>query len=202
MNTVAKAESVDQDEMDETVCKKIEEIIVSGFEKYGRQRNALMPLLQDVNHEFGYVPEFAMVLLSDEMKIPKSEIYGVVGFYSFFSSKPKGKYVIRLCRNMSCVMSQNNQGLSGDSAVKKLLETLGFVKKAPGQTQRHPVTEALMSELNIDFGETTEDGLFTLEATNCIGMCDQSPAMMVNEDIHVKLTPEKISQIISDYRGS
>jgi NADH:ubiquinone oxidoreductase subunit E len=139
---------------------------------HGRDRTALMPVLQELNRSHSYLSEEAMVLVSKELGVPRSDVYGVATFYSFLSVKPRGKYVIRLCRTISCAM-------------------LG---------KYHPAVASLLGELGIAFGETTQDGLFTLEQTSCIGLCDQGPAMLVNDDLHVKLTEESVRTILSDYR--
>jgi [NiFe] hydrogenase diaphorase moiety large subunit len=104
--------------------------------------------------------------------MPPGEIYGVVSFYSFLNSEPKGQFVIRLCRTISCDMA-------GKDSVARQLE----------------------NELGIHFNETTPDGLFTLEWANCMGMCDQGPAMMVNDQIFTKVTPDKVNGIIEQFRS-
>ncbi len=139
---------------------------------HGRDRTALMPVLQELNRSHSYLSEEAMVLVSKELSVPRSEVYGVATFYSFLSVKPRGKYVIRLCRTISCVIAG----------------------------KYHPAVASLLGELGIAFGETTRDGLFTLEQTSCIGLCDQGPAMLVNDDVHVKLTEESVRAILNDYR--
>ena len=139
---------------------------------HGRNRTALMPILQELNRAHSYLSEDAMLCVSKELKVPRAEVYGVATFYSFLSVKPRGKYVIRMCRSISCAK----------------------------QGKFHPVTAALFEELGIKFGETTPDGLFTLEKTNCNGMCDQGPAMLVGDNVHVKLTVASVLEIIDDYR--
>jgi NADH:ubiquinone oxidoreductase subunit E len=139
---------------------------------HGRNRTALMPILQELNRKHSYVSEEAMLCVAKELNVPRAEIYGVATFYSFLSVKPRGRYVIRMCRSISCAK----------------------------QGKFHPVTAALMEELGIGFGGTSSDGLFTLERTNCMGMCDQGPAMLVGEDVHVSLTVAKVLEIIDDYR--
>jgi NADH:ubiquinone oxidoreductase subunit E len=139
---------------------------------HGRNRSALMPILQELNRAHSYLSETAMLIVSKELSVPRTEVYGVATFYSFLSVKPRGRYVIRMCRSIACAK----------------------------QGKFHPVTAALFEELGIKFGETTSDGLFTLEKTNCIGMCDQGPAMLVGDDVHVALTVAKVLEIIDDYR--
>ncbi|HEY0281089.1 MAG TPA: NAD(P)H-dependent oxidoreductase subunit E [Rhizomicrobium sp.] len=140
--------------------------------EYGRNRTALMPILQDLNRTHSYISEDAMLCVAKELDVPRTEVYGVATFYSFFSVKPRGKYVIRTCRTISCAK----------------------------QGHYHSVLVALLQELGIKFGETTADGLFTLEQTNCNGMCDQGPAMLVNDDVHVKLTETSVREILNLYR--
>lgn len=99
------------------------------------------------------------------------EVYGVITFYEFLSTKPKGKYIIRLCQTISC-------NLAGKEAIGKTLER----------------------ELGIKFGETSLDKKYTLEYANCIGMCDQSPALLVNEQVFTKLTPYKVVEILKKFK--
>jgi NADH:ubiquinone oxidoreductase subunit E len=128
--------------------------------------------LQELNRSHSYISEEAMARVSKELGVARSDVYGVATFYSFLSVKPRGKYVIRLCRTISCAM----------------------------MGKYHPAVASLLGELGIAFGETTQDGLFTLEQTSCIGLCDQGPAMLVNDDVHVKLTEESVRTILNDYR--
>lgn len=139
---------------------------------HGRDRTALLPVLQDLNRAHSYIPEEAMVSVAKELGVPRADVYGVATFYSFFSVEPRGRYVIRLCRTISCCMNG----------------------------KYHPVVAALLEELGVAFGETTRDGLFTLEQTSCIGLCDQGPAMLVNDDVHVKLTEQSVRAIVGEYR--
>jgi len=131
-----------------------------------------MPILQDLNRAHSYISEDAMLAVAGALNVPRAEVYGVATFYSYFSVKPRGTYVVRVCRTISCAK----------------------------QGQYHPAIAALFDELGVGFGETTDDGIFTLEQTNCIGMCDQGPAMAVNEDAHVHLTEASVRKILNDYR--
>ena len=139
---------------------------------HGRTRTAIMPILQDLNRAHSYISEDAMLAVSSVLNVPRAEVYGVATFYSYFSVKPRGTYVIRVCRTISCAK----------------------------QGDYHPAIAALFDELGVGFGETTSDGVFTLEQTNCIGMCDQGPAMMVNEDVHPVLTEASVRTILNEYR--
>ncbi|HOK03918.1 MAG TPA: NADH-quinone oxidoreductase subunit NuoE [Victivallales bacterium] len=146
---------------------KLRSEIVSLIEKYGKNRSSLIPVLQEIQKNYSYISEYAMQIIADILNIHPVEVYGVVSFYSFLDEKPKGKFMIRLCRSLSC-------DFAGKNAIARQLE----------------------NELGIKFGESTEDGKFSLEWTNCLGMCDQGPAMMVNDQIFVKLTPAKAHDII------
>ena len=152
--------------------QKVNEQINDLKKKYGEDRSALMPILQDLQEIYEYLPDVVMQETAHSFGIHPVEVEGVASFYSFFRTKEKqGKYVIRLCRTISC-------DLAGKSNVARQLE----------------------NELGVKFGETTKDGKFTLEYTNCLGMCDQGPALMINDRLFAKVDPEKASQIIADCR--
>lgn len=140
--------------------------------KFDYHRSGLIPVLQHVQNISRHISPEAMQDIAGAFKIHPVEVQGVVSFYSFLSTEKKGKFVVRLCRTISCDMA-------GKEAVANQLE----------------------NELGIEFGETTSDGMFTLEFTNCLGMCDQGPAMLVNDDIHTHVTPEKVADIIESYRS-
>lgn len=140
--------------------------------KFGADRSALMPILQSFQDKYGYLPDIVMQETAHALGIHPVEVEGVASFYSFFRRKePQGKYVIRLCQTISC-------DLAGKAKVARQLE----------------------NELGIKFGETTKDKMFTLEYTNCLGMCDQGPALMVNDRLFAHVTPDKVPQIIADCR--
>ncbi|PIS27108.1 MAG: NADH-quinone oxidoreductase subunit NuoE [Candidatus Marinimicrobia bacterium CG08_land_8_20_14_0_20_45_22] len=141
-------------------------------EKYGQDRSALIPILQELQEIYGYLPYIVMQETAHSLGIHPSEVEGVASFYSFLRTKEKqGKYVIRLCQTISC----------------------NLAKKVN-------VARQFENELGIKFGQTTNDGMFTLEYTNCLGMCDQGPALMINDRLFSKVTPEKASAIIADCR--
>jgi len=152
--------------------RKVNKQIAELRDKYGNDRSALMPILQDLQEIYGYLPNVVMQETAHALGIHPVEVEGVASFYSFFRTKEKqGKYVIRLCQTISC-------DLAGKQNVARQLE----------------------NELGIKFGETTKDGKFTLEYTNCLGMCDQGPALMINDRLFAKVDVEKASQIIADCR--
>jgi NADH:ubiquinone oxidoreductase subunit E len=146
--------------------EKFEQIL----EEHKDQKGALMPVLNETQELFGYLPEEAQRRISEALNISLAEIYGVATFYSRFTLKPRGKYTIGVCLGTAC-----------------------YVKNAQG------VLDRLKSELKVNSGETTEDGKFTLEATRCLGCCGLAPVIMINEDVYGKLTPEDIPDILNKY---
>jgi NADH-quinone oxidoreductase E subunit len=139
--------------------------------EHGSDRSALMPILQAVQAKHRYVPDFAQQEIARLLDIHPVEVYSVISFYSFLHSEPQGRNIVRLCRTIVC-------DLAGKTEVEK----------------------AVMRELKINVGETTKDNKVTLEHTNCLGMCDQGPAMMVNDKIFTKLTPEKAVEILKSIK--
>ncbi len=141
--------------------------------RYGNKRENLLQILHDLQNQSPqkYLNKKDLEILSEEMKIPLSDIVGTASFYSMFSFTPRGKYLIRICESPPC-------HLLGAPAIFKVIE----------------------SKLGIKEGETTPDGLFTLEGTSCLGICGVAPAMMINEEAYGNLTEEKISQILDQIR--
>lgn len=138
---------------------------------YGTKRSALIPILQEMQDKYGHVSNWAMQLIADRLDIHPVEVYSVVSFYSFLYDKPHGKFVIRLCRTISC-----------DVAGKER------------------VAQQLRNDLGIDFGQTTPDGRFTLEWANCLGLCDQGPALLVNDRVFSKVSPNMVHEILEGCR--
>jgi NADH:ubiquinone oxidoreductase subunit E len=145
--------------------------IIRLAEKHNYNRSGLLPVLLFIQQKYRYISSYVMQEVAEVFKIHPVEVQGVVSFYSFLSIKRKGRFIIRLCQTISCDMMGK--------------------KTIAGQFE---------NELGIKFGETTRDGMFTLEYTNCLGMCDQGPAMLINEDIYTKVTPENVLDIIENYR--
>jgi NADH:ubiquinone oxidoreductase subunit E len=137
-------------------------------DKHGSDRRALMAILQAVQQRYHTISDFAMQAIAEKLDIHPVEVYGVVTFYAFLNETYHGRFVIRLCQTISCDMAG---------------------KKA--------VARQLKNDLGIDFGQTTPDGRFTLEWANCIGMCDQGPAMLVNDQVFTHVTPEKVHDILT-----
>lgn len=140
-------------------------------DKYGKNRSSLIPILQDIQRKHKHIPDFAQQEVARLLDIHPVEVFSVISFYSFLNTTPKGKYIVRLCQTISCDMQ-------GKAAVAKAIER----------------------ELGIKFGETTRDNKFTLEYANCVGMCDQGPAMIINERVYSKLTAEKAVKILNELK--
>jgi len=155
-----------------SLSKRIKEDVESLIKEYGTGRDGLMPILQEMNYKYGWLSDQIIMEIATAFDMSATEIYGVATFYHFLRTKPVGKYVISICQTISCDMS-------GKSKIVKVLE----------------------NELGIKVGETSHDGMFTLEYTSCIGMCDESPAMLVNEKVYSKLTPEKVIRILKEIKG-
>ncbi len=147
--------------------------ILDIIDKYANEHTPLMMILSEVQSKFGYIPLEVQEIISEATGIPVAEIYGVVTFYSFFSLKPKGKYVIGVCLGTAC-----------------------YVKGA------QQVCDKFCEILNVKPGETTEDGLFTIDALRCIGACGIAPAVSINGKVFPKLTVNEVPKIITQYRNS
>jgi [NiFe] hydrogenase diaphorase moiety large subunit len=147
--------------------------VIGLADKLGRNRSSLIPILQDVKKNHHGMDSYAMQLIADTLDIHPVEVYSTASFYAFLRPTTQGDYVFRLCRTLSCE-------LQGKDAVEA----------------------ALAAELDIAFDETSADGRFTLEWANCMGMCDQGPALLVNDRVYTQVTPEKVREIVQECRAS
>jgi NADH-quinone oxidoreductase subunit E len=134
-----------------------------------RPKNILMALQREQSAS-GYISRDFMAGLAEKLGVPLNQVYGVASFYSFVGLRPLGRNVIRVCKSLPCHLKE-------------------------GQA----VIDAIEKRLGVKPGGTTADGRFTFELTNCIGLCDRAPAMLVNGDPHVDLTPDRISAILEKY---
>ena len=141
-------------------------------DRYVNEKTPLMMILSDIQKEYGYIPLEVQELVSERTGVSVADIYGVVTFYSFFSLTPKGKYVIGVCMGTAC-----------------------YVKGA-GQ-----ILDKFSEILSIKAGETTADGLFTLDALRCIGACGIAPAVTINGKVYPKLTVDAVPKIINEYKA-
>jgi NADH-quinone oxidoreductase E subunit len=154
-----------------TERERLREDLVELADRFGRTRSALMPILQEVQRRHYHISGYCMQVIADLLDIHPVEVHSVVSFYSFLDEQPQGQFVIRLCRTITCAMA-------GKDHLGRQLE----------------------NDLGIRFGQTTPDGKFSLRWANCLGMCDQGPAMLVNEKIYTRVTPEKIHGILEECR--
>jgi len=143
------------------------------IEKYKNKKGNLIPLLQGAQDIFGYIPRSAFQKLSDETGIPLSEMYGVATFYAQFRLSPVGKHIIKACHGTAC-----------------------HVQNAKS------ITTSLKETLKVDDGETTEDGMFTLESVACLGCCSLAPVMMIGDETYGKLTGAQAVKIVKNIRIS
>jgi len=139
-------------------------------DKHGRRRESLMPILQEIVQKHNYLTDEAMVEVARELDVSAAEVYGTASFYTFLDTQVRGKYIIRICKTITCSMK-------GKSDIIQTLEDI----------------------LKIKVGETTADRQFSILETNCIGWCHKAPAILINEMPYTELTPEKVSEIIKEY---
>ncbi|MFZ5802372.1 MAG: NAD(P)H-dependent oxidoreductase subunit E [Candidatus Omnitrophota bacterium] len=133
---------------------------------------ALIPILQSAQNLFGYLPQNVLKHISQRLNLPYSEVTGVVTFYSFFSTQPRGKHVIRVCLGTACYVRGGKE-----------------------------VLEAFKKNLKINVGETTGDRLFSLEVGRCFGACGLAPVAVIDGDVHQRVKPAKIREILSQYQS-
>jgi NADH-quinone oxidoreductase subunit E len=136
-----------------------------------KPENNLLVALQQARARLGYLPTELLAELAVSFKIPVSDVYGVASFYSFLTIGRRGRNVIRICRSLPCYLKNSQL-----------------------------IIQALQKEIGIGPWQITPDGRFSFELTNCIGLCDRAPAMLINDDPHTDLTPAKISRILRDYK--
>ncbi len=144
------------------------------FDKYAPTKDNLIYILHEIqdNHPQHYISEEAVIEISNYMGIPVNHIYGVLTFYTMYSTKPRGKNIIRLCESPPCYLK------GSDNILRKLATTL-----------------------HVKPGETTADGLFTLELAACLGICGNAPVMMINQDVYGDLTDSRVVEIIDRIKG-
>jgi len=139
-------------------------------DKHGHERENLIPILQEIVKRHNYLNDEAMVEVAKELDISAAEVYGTASFYTFLDTQVRGKYVIRVCKTITCSMK-------GKGDIIHVLEDM----------------------LKIKVGETTPDNQFSILETNCIGWCHKAPAILINDMPYTELTPEKVSDLIKDY---
>lgn len=137
------------------------------LEKYHHDRGELVPMLRELNDAIGYLPKEALQEISERLRVPESQAYGVATFYSMLSTKKKGQFVVKVCESAPCHV------VGGREVIK-----------------------AIKQQLRLNAGETTPDGKFSLEFVSCLGVCGVGPVMMINGDVYGNLTPEKAVDVL------
>lgn len=145
---------------------KVDEIL----ERFKGAKGALIPVLQEAQHAYGFLPKDVISRIAETLKIPVSQVYGVVTFYSQFHLNPRGRNIIRVCQGTAC-------HVRGAKAVLKAIE----------------------DELHISAGHTTPDERFTIETVACLGACGLAPVLMINDDTHGRLTAETVCKLLDRY---
>ena len=147
--------------------QKLSEIIG----KYQKEKWGLMPLLQKIQESFGYIPPETIESVAEALALPPSHVQGVITFYAGFSTEPKGKCVLKVCRGTAC-------HVKGGKSILRLIQ----------------------KDLDLEDGETSPDYQFTLETAACLGACFLAPAMMVDREYYGKLNPTKVTSVLGEYR--
>lgn len=149
--------------------KKLIDEMEEMFKKYEKKEDNLIKILEEVQVKYGYIPKICAYKISTFLDIPLAQIYGVITFYSRFTLKPKGKYNISVCLGTAC-----------------------FVKGSKD------ILEAAKNRLGINEGETTKDGIFSIDNTRCIGACGLSPVFTVNDEVYGKATVKKLNEVLDN----
>ena len=157
------AQQVQEEEIDLTAANQV-------IDKYKDMHGALMPVLQEIQEAYGYIPEETVHLTAERLNVYASQIYGVLTFYAQFHLEPRGKYIVRVCMGTACHVK--GAGRIGDT---------------------------IKERLGVGHAETTEDLLFTAEYVACIGACGMAPVIMVNDDTYGSLTVQKMDEVIEKY---
>ena len=153
--------------MCECIDNKIKEDMKEILEVYKVDKENLIPILNDVQEKYGYIPKIAQLEISKYLNVPMAEIYGVITFYSRFTLEPKGKYNISVCLGTAC-----------------------FVKGSQS------ILDRLKDRLKIDEGKTTKDGKFSIDTTRCVGACGIAPVFTVNNEVYGHATVKKLDEVI------
>ena len=150
--------------------KDVMQVVRSAVTQHGATRDELIPILTDVNHELGYIPQEAVAEVSRLIGMPKSQLYSVASFYDMLSLQPRGRHVIKFCENAPCHVVGGRQ-----------------------------VWQALRDELKVKPGETTPDDRFTLTTTSCIGICAVGPVVVIDDDVYGNAEPGQVAGILARY---
>lgn len=154
------------------VKAKIESTLQTIFDQYPSHDDYLIMILNDVQEHFGYIPVYAQELIAKHLHVSMAHVYGVITFYSRFSLRPKGKYVVSVCMGTACFVKGSNTLMDG-----------------------------LCQKLNIKPGQTTPDGLFSIDEVRCVGACGLAPVFMINDEVYGKATPSLLNQTIDQLKA-
>lgn len=145
--------------------------VKKAVENHGATQEELIPILNDINREVGYIPSVALDELSRLLKVPRSQLFSVASFYRMFSTKPRGRHVIQFCESAPCHVAGGRE-----------------------------VWNAIQDQLKIKEDETTPDGKWTLLTTSCLGLCAVGPVMLVDDDIYGNVDPSQVPFILEKYQ--
>ena len=148
-------------------CNQKDEFLSNIFSTYLPVKDNLIQILNEVQEHYGYIPMFAQKEISEFLKIPLAEIYGVITFYSRFTLKPKGKYNVAVCLGTACYVKGSQK-----------------------------IMDRLKEKLGIEPGETTKDGKFSIEETRCVGACGLAPVFTINGEVYGKATVQKLDEVL------
>lgn len=154
--------------LDQSYYDKVDSII----EHYGKKQSALIPIIQDVQAEYRYLPAELLSYIAEKIGITESKAYSVATFYENFSFEPKGKYVIKVCDGTACHVRKSL------TVLERIYKDLGLSK------EKH----------------TTDDMLFTVETVSCLGACGLAPVVMVNDDVHPSMTPDSVTELLKSLK--
>jgi NADH:ubiquinone oxidoreductase subunit E len=161
----------------QTIERDVSKIVQEAIEKYSAKRDALLPILSEINHALGYIPAEAFQEVQKQLNtddahtfVTKGQLFGLASFYDMLSTKPRGRHVIKFCENAPC-------------------HVVG------GKT----VWDALSENLNLKNGETTPDKKWTLVTTSCLGLCSVGPVVLIDDDLYGNVTPDQTEDILARY---
>ena len=142
------------------------------LKQYTKEKDNLIKILNEIQVKYGYIPQIAQLCVADYLDMPLAQVYGVITFYSRFTLNPKGKYNISICLGTACFVKGS----------KELLERA-------------------KAKLGIEEGQTTADGMFSLDSTRCVGACGLAPVFTVNDEVYGKATVKKLDQVLDEYKA-
>lgn len=160
-----------------TIERDVSAIVQAAIEKHGAQRDALIPILSEINRALGYIPAEAFQEVQkqlqaspEQVNVSKGQLFGLASFYDMLSTKPRGRHVIKFCENAPCHVVGGK-----------------------------PVWDALRETLHLKNGETTPDKKWTLVTTSCLGLCSVGPVVLIDDDLYGNVSPEQIDEILARY---